>query len=265
VADEKAKNPYVMPLRDEDWNEVLAVVRKTPRYLFHLRGFRALVAQRRAAHFQHKASVDQVPETSISYTIDWNTQQLESYVEAHVDRLIAPLSVLDPVFERKRDVTLLSIGPRNEMELLLLYYYHFDPRNIKAIDLISNSPLIDIGDMHAIPHPDSSFDVVLCSWTLVYSRKHDVAVSEMIRVCRDRGLIAIGLTRIPPDHPDHALLVKEGSVSYQTIDEVLALFGPHIEEVPFRHEPFDRSKKGALMAIVRVRKDASGPAKTSAD
>jgi len=119
--------------------------------------------------------------------------------------------------------------------------------------------------MHAIPYPDSSFDVVLCSWTLAYSRKHALAISEMIRVCRDRGLIAIGVTRIPPSHPDHALLVKEGSVAYQTVDEILALFGPHIEEVPFRREPFDRSTKGALMAIVRVRKDASGTAKTPAD
>ncbi|MBM4005925.1 MAG: class I SAM-dependent methyltransferase [Planctomycetes bacterium] len=253
---DKESERYSVPLTQRDWDGIVAELRRNPHFLMHLRGFRKMVAQRRAAAFGLEKSVDQVPETSISYTVDHNKNQANQFSEAHVNRLIAPLSIIDPLIDRKSEVSLLSIGPRNEMELFALYAVHFNPRKIKAIDLISNSPLIDIGDMHAIPYPDSSFEVVLCSWTLMYSNNHKLAASEMIRVCQDKGIIAVGVTRVPEGHPEHAQIVREGSIPYQSTAELIALFGDCVVEVPFRHEPTNPADKGALMAIMRIRKPA---------
>ena len=45
-------------------------------------------------------------------------------------------------------------------------------------------------------------------------------------------------------------------IAYDDLSALLALFGNRAAEVPFRHEPLDRSQKGALMAVVRVAKPA---------
>jgi len=36
----------------------------------------------------------------------------------------------------------------------------FHPDRIKAVDLFSYSPYVELGDMHRLPYPDNSFDVV---------------------------------------------------------------------------------------------------------
>ena len=40
------------------------------------------------------------------------------------------------------------IGPRNEAEIFMLWSYGFKLENIVGLDLISYSPLIDLGDMY---------------------------------------------------------------------------------------------------------------------
>lgn len=245
---------YTLPLTQQEWNAVFSDLLQKPQQLFLIAKFRQFAAQRRAAYFRRQDKVAATPATSISYTLDWNQEKMDQFVEGQVSRLILPLISIDPIATQMDSVRLLSVGPRNEMELLLLIGLGLTPDNIKAIDLISNSPLVDVGDMHAIPFPDDSFDALTCGWTLPYSRDHARAVGEMIRVTRPGGLIALGLTRIPPGHADFETAVKEGTHPYQSVEELLRLFGEHVDEVPFRHEPRDRSKKGALMTIVRIRK-----------
>ena len=112
-------------------------------------------------------------------------------------RLIRPLSVIehgrplsllnraqgsltDIDFETNSKV--LSIGPRTEAELLMLWAYGYKLENIKGADLISYSPLIDLVDMHNMPYNDNSFNVIVCSCTLVYSTDVDRAIKEIKRV-----------------------------------------------------------------------------------
>jgi hypothetical protein len=89
---------------------------------------------------------------------------------------------------------ILIIGPRTESDIFILRGLGFE--NITAIDLISYSPLINLGDMHQIPYADNSFDAVICGWTISYSANPKLAASEMYRVLKDNGLIAIGLEHV---------------------------------------------------------------------
>lgn len=198
-------NELTLELRAEDWQKILESVRKNPKILFLSKTFRRLVAVRRAEKLNLPMLVKEVPENSILNTIPHNAVMMPKFLEAHSARLTNALVTIDPIFGRESEASILCIGPRNEMELFLLYGLGFAPANVKAIDLISNSPLISVGDMHAIPYPDSSFDAVLCGWTLSYSRKHQLAVDEMVRVCRPGGLIAVGLSYIPVGHEDRTL------------------------------------------------------------
>ncbi|MBU1690323.1 MAG: class I SAM-dependent methyltransferase [Gammaproteobacteria bacterium] len=46
------------------------------------------------------------------------------------------------------------------------------------------------GDAEALPFPDASFDVVLSQFGHMFAPRHDVAVSEMLRVLKPGGMIA---------------------------------------------------------------------------
>ena len=54
--------------------------------------------------------------------------------------------------------------------------YGISRKNISAIDLISYSPWIDLGDMHNLPYKDNSFDIIICGWVIAYSNKKETTV-----------------------------------------------------------------------------------------
>ena len=145
-----------------------------------------------------------------------------------------------------------NLGPRNENELLHLAAYGFDLGNIEAIDLVSNSPLVTIMDMHDLRYPNDCFDVVISGWTLPYSKDPQKALAEKMRVLKPGGLLCIGLTRVPPDSRDHEDLEAEGATSYLGVEQILADIGPGVAKVEFRQEPLDPTKKGAILLIARA-------------
>jgi SAM-dependent methyltransferase len=179
---------------------------------------------------------------------------MQNILESHVVRLLRPLSIIDPVYDRAASLKVLSVGPRNENEVFHLIAHGFRPQNIEAIDVVSNSPLVRVADMHDIPFPDSSFDVVVSGWTLPYSRNAKLAIREKVRVLRTGGLLCLGLTRVGPDHLEYPNLVRQGSSIYLSSDQILADIGSAVEAVPFRHDPLDPLKKGAILVIARIRK-----------
>lgn len=63
---------------------------------------------------------------------------MNNFLESHVVRLIRPLPIIDPVYERASELKILSVRPRKENELLHLAAYGFDLDYIEAIDLVSN-------------------------------------------------------------------------------------------------------------------------------
>lgn len=130
-------------------------------------------------------------------------------------RLIRPLSVIEhfrPLslinrhqgaltdIDVENSCKILSIGPRTEAEILMLWSYGFKLENISAVDLISYSPLIELADMHSLPYPDNSFDVIISSCTLVYSIKVVQAIDEIKRVAKPGATFAFMAHVSDPDY-----------------------------------------------------------------
>ena len=128
---------------------------------------------------------------SVKETIQHNLKSLRDFSNCRIETLIRPLSVIETVRGAK---SVLLIGPRNENDLLIASTYLDLPLNcIRGLDLISYSKQIDLGDMHAMPYEDNAFDIVICGWTVSYSNSPQRLANEMARVCKNGGVIAVGL------------------------------------------------------------------------
>jgi len=111
--------------------------------------------------------------------------------------------------------------------------------------------------MHKLPHPDGAFNVVISSWVLGYSNEPKKAIDEMVRVCADGGLIAIGLTyetSIARGVVEVAPTDIVGS-NYGSVDELKVLLGPNLDRVYFQQDP-DPGDRGGVMMIARIKHTA---------
>lgn len=245
-------DPRAIAIKPAQWDEITKHLQSHPEALFFDKHIRTYLARVRAKGFDNAERWSGEKDRLVGFAIDYNEGHMKRFLESHVVRLIRPLSVIDPIYETASRARVLSIGPRNENELFHLAAYGFDLRNIEAIDLVSNSPLVTIMDMHDLRYPNDSFDVVISGWTLPYSKDPKKALAEKMRVLKPGGLLCIGLTRVPPDSPDHTNLQAEGATSYLGVDQILADIGPGIANVEFRQEPLDPTRKGALLLIARA-------------
>jgi SAM-dependent methyltransferase len=153
--------------------------------------------------------------------------------------LVDPLSVLEHV---PKDARILVIGPRNEWDLLLLHMRGFDFGRCTGLDLISYSPRIVLGDMHAMPFGDGEFDVVLCGWTISYSANPALACREIARVCRPGGTIGIAVEYSDGDQDAErratgGYLIQDERLQERvnSVPQILALF-PERGQVYFNHD-----------------------------
>jgi ubiquinone/menaquinone biosynthesis C-methylase UbiE len=141
----------------------------------------------------------------------------------------------------------------------------FRPQNIEAIDLISYSPWVTLADMHAIPFPDDSFDVVMHGWVLVYSVNPRKAAQELVRVCRNRAVIAISADWSGPrssSKSDDPLDIH-AEAYFQNCDQILDCFpkesiGPiyvrqEAEDYPGVH-PRRPREQGSSILVFEIRK-----------
>ncbi len=172
------------------------------------------------------------------------------------DGLVKPLSVLECL---PPDARILCIGPRSEGELYNLAANGFRLEHLRGLDLISYSPRIDLGDMHALPYADDTWDAVLAGWVMLYSDDQPRAAREMVRVCHNGGVIAVAVEHNPKtrEEIERELGYAPGSRQrFEGVDDLLALFAPHVERVYFSQEPTaqNRDRKGSIAAIFTVRK-----------
>ena len=182
-------------------------------------------------------------------TIVHNLNGLHDVSGARSFRIIKPLSVIEsyralntmPILggelhdlDYPCDAKVLSIGPRTEGEIFCLISHGFKPKNITGIDLISYSPYIDVGDMHDMKYTDNSFDIVICSCVLVYSKDPMLACAEILRVCTNGGLICLSQDTTPNSGKGHL----DSNLKKQTItiDDYLKLFSPFVKRIFWRHE-----------------------------
>lgn len=225
--------------------------RHTVHQLLHVDLIRFAVAWARFVWFTRAqrqerifATDDQVAPNTVSH----NRNGLRDLAVNRSMYLTRPLSVIERLGTRS---DLLVVGPRAEGEILGLMAHGFERRSIRALDLISYSPWVELGDMHAMPFDDDSFDAVILGWVLAYSENRHQAASEVLRVLRPGGIVAVGVEWSPESNED--LLQQRGYLpgSSQRIsgcDEILGLFGESVTDVLVREEP-DRTRVGSMIVI----------------
>lgn len=181
-------------------------------------------------------------------TAEYNLTGLHDMSVARSLRLIKPLSVIEtyrPLSATERpwgmlsdlnhlcDAKVLCIGPRTEGELFCLVAHGFQHSNIRGLDLISYSPWVDLGDMHAMPYADNTWDIVTLSMTLTYSEVPQKVAEEVVRVLKSGGLVAISLDNNPESEKS---TIQKYGYPLASADSILKLFDDFLDRVYFSHD-----------------------------
>ena len=175
----------------------------------------------------------------IENTIPHKLNGLKSLAALHrPSLLINPLLSSCYFLENHRQFEVLTVGPRTEAEIFALMAAGIPPANIRGLDLISYSPFVDLGDMHDMPYADDRFDVIFLGWVLGYSNDNARVAREVLRVAKPGALIAIGHENDPKskDELDAERGFALDGTGFESTDEMLALFAPHVDAVLFRHD-----------------------------
>ena len=144
-------------------------------------------------------------------------------------RIFWNLFLLASIPDVQKD-SLLVIGPRYETELLVARSLGFRGAGIRGLDTHSYSPLIDVGDMHEMSYGSSSFQNIICGWTLSYSVRPNVAAAEMTRVLAPGGYLIVSVQKVAEDFEETIEGVLRPSARIQTLARLDALF-PQLERV----------------------------------
>lgn len=191
-----------------------------------------------------------------SNTISHNLKGLKDLAVVRSLSLIKPLASIDRVGTQSK---VLTIGPRTEGELLSLVGQGFLPENIRGLDLISYSKWIDLGDMHHMPYADNSFDVIIMGWVISYSEDPVAAAKEVIRVAKDKSIVAIGVEYGGNEGKKQieALEYTPGAGRLTTKSSQLTdFFGDNVDHVYFSHniEADREDLKGSVIAVFSIKK-----------
>ncbi len=250
---------FDLDLSAEDVRLINDYMRDRPQLVLQIPFVRHLVA---TAHFQRLTEEDiQVYEAPTAAVIDnaveHNLSGLETLVALdRPARLINPLRIIEYILVNQDDMTVLTVGPRTEAELFCLVAAGFAPQNIRGLDLISYSRLVDLGDMHDMPYDDDSFDVVVLCAVLAYSADNDKVAAEVRRVARPGAFVAVGCEYNPASNEElnAERQIHVDGTRFYTTDDVLRPFGDSVGTIYFRHD-IDLTLKdrgGFLMLIFRL-------------
>lgn len=189
-------------------------------------------------------------------TVRHNLRGLRDLAVNRSHFLVRPLSVIETL---RPDARILSVGPRTEGELFNLAAHGFVLSRISALDLISYSPRVRLGDMHEMPFADDEFDAVVLGWVLAYSEDPQRAAREVIRVMRPGGVAAIGI-EYSPQSPEQIVrdcgYLPGARTRIRSCDEILGFFGGAVDHVYVNHTvpARDRDRVGAFCVIFSVKK-----------
>lgn len=189
-------------------------------------------------------------------TISHNIKGLRDLAVTRSYLLVRPLSVIEALGPEAR---VLSIGPRTEGELFNLAAHGFSWRHIRAVDLISYSPKVDLGDMHDMRYASDAFDAVILGWVLAYSEDPVRAAAEVTRVTRNGGVVAVGVEVNPLSRDDIVRTTGYLPGAQRRIEsckQILGFFGSAVDHVYYEHtvRPVEAGKIGALCVIFSIRK-----------
>ena len=203
--------------------------------------------------------LEELPPGVARNTIMHNLKGVRDLAAPRSHRLIRPLVAIDRVRDQQKKKRVLTVGPRVEGELFNLVGYGFAQRNIRGLDLITYSPFVDLGDMHAMPYEDSTFDVVILGWVLAYSDDKQAAAREVIRIAKPGAVIAIGASWNPKSNEQlkHEIGYVPGNEDrLETSADLMAPFTGHVGRVYFSQdpEPVTAEKVSGIVAIFRLEK-----------
>ncbi len=244
-----------LEITPDDFNAIIQHFQKRPQDLFLVDYARYRIAHRRYLEAKEQLKITDDKDSLWEDALAHNMKGLDSFgAVARTNRLIRPLYAIDRVFFGADKLKALCVGPRTEMELFSLVGQGFRPDNIKGLDLFSYSPWIEVGNMHKMPYPDNSFDVVIAGWVLTYSSDPDQACREFLRVAGNRGIIAIGATVLNEAGRATAGQTGRTAKHYPRADELLAVFGSAVRNVYVRHESEPGDNEGRTIVIFDVKK-----------
>ena len=139
-------------------NNISVAIGRRIRRIFLFREVRIAYALLRYGFYRYVLknfkSLDQEGAHLGKDTLKYNRGNVVHSIFKHerVQHIVRPLLAIEDVNHRLTSLKVLSIGPRSEAELLLYAGYGFTWKNIRGLDLFSYSPMIDVGDMHAMPY-----------------------------------------------------------------------------------------------------------------
>ena len=166
--------------------------------------------------------------------------------------LTAPLLAIDEISKNRSAMKVLCIGPRTEGEILNLFALGFSPENVSAVDLFTYSPWVDIGDMHELPYPDESFDLVLVGWVFAYSAAPEKAAAEITRVSKPGAYVSVGCEYHPLTLEEYRAQNNPNEhMMFKTTADITNLFGTAVGQICFRGE-IAESEKGNIGNIITV-------------
>lgn len=245
--------------------KLLLIIQVFFRELLGVRVIRAAVAAARWFLFvklmRHLRVLDSVG--AAGETVRHNLGGVRDFAQHRSLCLIRPLTSVISICRAGKaierydfpDERVLSIGPRSEGELLNLVAHGFRPGNIRGLDLISYSPWVDLGDMHAMPYVDNSWDAIICGWVLAYSDQKQVAVNEIVRVAKPGALVAVGVEYCGLNNEQ--LVARYGYLAGSTeriwsVRQVETLFEGHIDQIYFKHDVVEARKQEEVVALLLV-------------
>lgn len=210
---------------------------------------RHLITQRRWSNFLQSGAelqVHGITDPSVfKETVSHNIQGIKNSVPAlasltRSELVFRPVMCLDHIFSYRnqsvfQDKSVLLIGSRTEYEYLTALSYGVNPANLHAVDLISYSPWITLGDMHALPFEAGKFDVIIVGWTLNYSDTPSKVAEEIIRVSKPGAVVSIGNDCYKQEHLQATAFANEQRP--QTMAQLTRCFGKSVGEIYFSHEP----------------------------
>ena len=198
----------------------------------------------------------EVDPGAIDDVIEYNLTMLKN-MENHQhtlkrpDFLIHALKSIYYIAINREKLKVLCVGPRTEAEFFTFLGEGFKPENLTGLDLMSYSEFVDVGDMHHMPYPNNSFDIVFVGWTLTYSKDLPRVADECIRIAKPGGYVALGVESVGTDEKTelygHSLT---DAINIKTTDQIVDLFGDHVHAVPFRH--VHRSLKQSLDMVMVI-------------
>ena len=166
--------------------------------------------------------------------------------------LLYPLAAI----RMSKATPILCIGPRSEGELLNALGLGF--HNVRGLDLLSYSPWIDVGDMHATSYQDNQFGAVVMGWCIAYSNNRKKAAKEVVRITKNGGIVAVGV-----EYSSETAQEASKRLGYDICDEerltsvqqILDLFGDAVDHVYFSHDlPNHPVPKWQLLVLFSVKK-----------